>query len=152
MKKLLTPLLLVLAVLFAGGCTNVAEISTLGLQADLVKLQKTSGGEVRITWRVRNPNVVSYVLTKSMLKISLDGAPVGLVNDPTRFGLPTMNQYELTSVLVPNGPAATDIINRAIAKGSAGYSLEATIWMLVVDQKSEKFVLTASGSIPATAE
>ena len=152
MKKLLAPLLLALAVLFAGGCANVAEVSTVGLHADLVKLHRTASGEVRVTWRVRNPNIVAYVLTRSALKISLDGAPVGIANDPSRFGVPTLNQVEQTAVLVPNGPAAVDIINRAVAKGSANYSLEATIWMLVVDDKSEKFTLTASGSIPATGE
>lgn len=152
MKKLFAPLLLALAVLFAGGCANVAEISTLGLEAEMVKLHRTADGEVRVTWRIRNPNIVSYVFTKNQLKVSIDGAPVGLINDPTRFGVPTMKQHDITVVLTPNGPAATDIINRAIAKGSASYSLEATIWMLVVDEKAEKFVLTASGTIPATAD
>ncbi len=152
MKKLLAPLLLVLAVLLAGGCANVAEISTKGLHADLVRVQKAPNGEVRVTWRVSNPNIVAYVLTKSALKVSIDGAPVGVANDPKRFGVPSMNQIEQTTVLVPNGPAATEIIDRALAKGSANYALEATIWMLVVDEKSEKFVLTTNGSVPVTAE
>jgi hypothetical protein len=152
MKKLLAPLFLLLAALGLGGCSNIAVISTSGLQADIVSLQRTGGGEVRVTWRVRNPNVVAYVLTKTSMRLSLDGAPVGLVTDNTRLGVPTMNLVEQTSVLVPNGPAAVDIINRAIAKGSADYSFEATVWMLVVDDKSEKFSLTGNGTIPVTAE
>ena len=152
MKKLLAPLFLLLAGLWLGGCTNVAEVSTSGLQADLVRLQRADNGEIRVTWRVRNPNIVAYVLTRSSLRVSLDGAPVGLVTDTTRLGVPTMNQIEHTSVLVPNGSAATDIINRAIAKGSASYALDATVWMLIVDDKSEKFTLTASGTILTTAE
>lgn len=152
MKKLLAPLFLLLAALWLGGCANVAEVSTSGLQADLVRLQRTGGGEIRVTWRVRNPNVVAYVLTKSAFRLSLDGAPVGLVTDTTRVGVPSMNLVEQTAVLVPNGLAAADIINRAIAKGSANYTFEATLWMLVMDDKSEKFTLTASGTIPATAE
>lgn len=152
MKKLLAPLFLLLAGLWLGGCSNIAEISTSGLQADLVRLQRAGNGEIRVTWRVRNPNIVAYVLTKSSLRISLDGAPVGVVTDPTRFGVPPMNQIEQTTVFVPNGPAAADLINRAIAKGSANYSFEATVWMLVVDDKSEKFTLTGSGTIPTSAE
>lgn len=152
MKKLLAPLLLALAVLLIGGCTNVAEISTLGLEADLIRLQRAANGEVRVTWRVRNPNIVAYVLTKGELRITLDGAPVGLASDTHRFGVPALNQIEQTAVLTPNGPAAADIIARAVAKGSAQYTLEATLWMLVVSDKSEKFTLSASGTIPATAE
>jgi hypothetical protein len=152
MKKLLAPLFLLLTALWLGGCTNIAEVSTSGLQADLVRLQRTANGEVRVTWRVRNPNIVAYVLTKTSFRLSLDGAPVGLMTDTTRVGVPSMNLVEQTAVLVPSGPAAADIISRAIAKGSANYSFEATLWMLVVDDKSEKFSLTASGTIPATAE
>jgi hypothetical protein len=152
MKKLLAPFFLLLASLWLGGCSNIARISTSGLQADLVSLQRTGTGEVRVTWRVRNPNIVAYVLTKSAFRISLDGAPVGVVTDNTRVGVPTMNMVEQTAVLVPNGPAATEIINRALAKGSADYSFQATLWMLVVDDKSEKFTLVGSGKIPATAE
>ncbi len=148
MKKLLAPLFLLLAGLWLGGCANVARISTSGLEADLVRLNRAANGEIHVTWRVRNPNIVSYVLTKSNLRVSIDGAPVGLITEPTRLGVPTMNQVEQTSVLVPNGAAAVDIINRAIEKGSASYSFEATVWMLVVDDKSEKFTLTGSGTIP----
>ncbi len=152
MKKLLAPFFLLLAALWLGGCTNIAEVSTSGLQADLVRLQRTANGEVRVTWRVRNPNIVAYVLTKTSFRLSLDGAPVGVVTDATRIGVPSMNQVEQTAVLTPNGPAAADIISRAIAKGSANYTFEATLWMLVVDDKSEKFSLTASGTVPVTAE
>lgn len=152
MKKLFAPLLLLLALIAAAGCTNYVVHSTAGLQTDLVSLQRTAGGEVRVTWRVRNPNVVAYVLTSVTHRISLDGAPVGTVTDGSRFGVPTANAVERTGVLVPNGPAAGEIIAQAIAKGSASYAVDSTLWMLVIDNKTEKFSLSSSGTIPATAE
>ena len=63
-----------------------------------------------------------------------------------------MNQIEQTSVLKVAGPAAGEAITRAVARGSSGYSLSATLWLLMRDEDVEKFTLTASGTVPASAE
>ncbi|MDQ5977087.1 MAG: hypothetical protein QG602_59, partial [Verrucomicrobiota bacterium] len=77
MKKLFAPLLLSLAVLFVAGCSSNMQIVTAGLRAELLRLQRMPSGDVQVTWRVNNPNVVPYVITRANLKVSLDGKAVG---------------------------------------------------------------------------
>jgi LEA14-like dessication related protein len=148
MKKLFLPLLVSLFAFLLSSCASHIEASTAGLRAELVKLERAANGDVQVTWRVRNPNVVAYVLTKSALKISLDGVPVGTVEAEKRFGIPSMNQVDQTGVLTAPGPSASQAISQAIARGSANYTLNAGLWLLVVDDDIEKFSLTASGTVP----
>lgn len=152
MKKLFAPLLLTLAFLLLGGCANNMAVITAGLRADLVRLQRADNGDIRVTWRVRNPNVVGYVLTKQAIKVSIDGVPIGTVNSEERIGIPATNQAERTNVLTVASPAARQAIEQALARGSANYDLNATIWLLIVDDDIEKFSLTNSGTVPAGAE
>jgi LEA14-like dessication related protein len=150
MKKLSALLLLALVAL-AAGCKNYVIPTTAGLHVDLVSLQQ-AGAEVRATWRVRNPNVVAYVLTQSSHRITLDGVQIGTVTDKDRIGVPSQNEVERSGVLVPASPAAREAINQAITKGSGAYALESTLWMLVLDDKTEKFTRPSSGTIPVTAK
>jgi hypothetical protein len=152
MKKLFAPLLFILAALVLGGCGSNTAVMTAGLRADLVRLQRAGNGDVQVTWRVQNPNVVGYVLTRSIIKLTLDGVPVGTLTSQERIGIPSMNQAERTAVLAIANPAAGAAIEQALARGSASYTLNATMWMLVVDQEFEKFTLTGSGTVPAGAE
>jgi LEA14-like dessication related protein len=152
MKKLFLPLLISLFALLLSSCASHIEASTAGLRAELVKLQRTASGDIQVTWRVRNPNVVAYVLTKSSLKITLDGVAVGTVDAEKRFGIPSMNQVDQVGMLTATSPAASQAINQALARGSASYNLNAVLWLLVVDDDFEKFTLTASGTVPASAE
>lgn len=150
MKKLSALLLLALVAL-AAGCKNYVIPTTAGLHVDLISLQR-AGQEVHVTWRVRNPNVVAYVLTQTSHRISLGGVQLGTVTDKDRIGVPSQNEVERHGVLVPASPAASEAINQALAKGSAAYTLESTFWMLVLDDKIEKFTRPSSGTIPVTAK
>lgn len=152
MTKLFAPLLLTLAALFLGGCGSHTEVITAGLRTDLVSVKRAASGDIQITWRVRNPNVISYVLTKHAIKVSLDGVPVGTATGTSRFGIPSMNQVDQTSVLTVTDPAASQALAQALARGSASYKLDATLWLLIVDEDIEKFNLTGSGTVPVTAE
>lgn len=147
MKKLFAPLLASLAVLLLGGCGSSTDIITSGLRTGLVRLQPAGNGDLRVTWQVRNPNVVPYVLGKAVLKLSLDGTPIGTVTDNTRLGVPPTNQIEQTSVLTPTGPGAAQAVAQALARGSAGYTLDASFWMVMEEDKQEKFHLAASGTV-----
>lgn len=150
MKKLSALLLLALVGIVAG-CKNYVASSTAGLHVDLVSLRRTDEG-VRVTWRVRNPNVVSYVLTRSVHKIALDGTPIGTVEEKQRFGVPTLNQVERSGLLEPASPAANEAISRALTQGSGAYAMDSTLWLLVLDDKIEKFTLPSSGTIPVTGK
>lgn len=152
MKKLLAPLLLSLVALLLGGCTNHMAAAVAGLRTEIVKLQRDSNGNLQVTWRMNNPNVVGYVITRNALKITLDGVPVGTVTSSERIGIPALNHAERVSVLTVEGPSADQALAQALARGSAGYTVDATIWLLKSGEDIEKFGLTGSGTVPVTAE
>jgi hypothetical protein len=152
MKKLFAPLLWLVAALLLGGCASNTQIVVAGLRADLVRVQRSSAGEVQVTWRVRNPNVVPYVLTRASLKISFNGQSLGVVNDQTRLGVPINNAIEHTAVLTQPSAEAGQLVTQALAQGSASYALDANFWVLLVDDKEEKFQLKAAGTVPVTAQ
>lgn len=152
MKKLFAPLLVALSLFLLGGCGSSTDIITSGLRTGLVRLQPAGNGDLRVTWQVRNPNVVPYVLGKAVLKITLDGTLVGTITDNTRLGVPPMNQIEQTSVLTPTGPGAAQAVASALARGSAAYTLDANLWMVMEEDKQEKFHLAASGNVAVAGQ
>jgi hypothetical protein len=150
--KNLPPLLL--AGLLACGfiaCTS-ADVMANGLSIALTQIERTGDGAVHVTWRVGNPNIVSYLLTKGAHKLTLNGTLVGTVIDNSRLGVPAQNQVESSGLLVPVGPGSASIIDQAVAQGSASYKLESIVTMLVVNETFEKFPLSASGSVPVVAK
>jgi hypothetical protein len=151
MKKLS---LLLLAGLLACGfiaCTS-ADVMTNGLSIALTRIERTGDGAVHVTWRIGNPNIVSYLLTKGAHKLTLNGTLVGTVIDNSRLGVPAQNQVESSGLLVPVGPGSASIIDQAVAQGSASYKVESIVTMLVVNETIEKFPLSASGSVPVGAK
>ncbi len=152
MKKLFAPLLLLVATLLVAGCASNTDVVVSGLRADLVRLERAGSGDLAVTWRVRNPNVVPYVLTKASLKLSLNGQLVGTVNDPTRIGVPTAGQIEHTSILKAGEVKAAAVVDQAVAQGSAAYALDAALWVLLLEDKEDRFHLSATGTIPVTTK
>lgn len=151
MKKL--PLLL-LAVLLAGtfsACSNPTEIIAGGLKVDLTRIERANDGAVRVTWRVSNPNIVPYLLSKTTHKITVNGIGVGTLVDDSHLGLPAQTQLERTAVLIQAGPAAVAVIEQAMVPGSAAYELDTGITLLIVDDKFEKIRLKAAGTVPVVA-
>ncbi|RXK54669.1 hypothetical protein ESB00_01875 [Oleiharenicola lentus] len=147
MKKLFAPLLLALGVLFVAGCSSNMQIITAGLRAELLRLQRLPGGDVQVTWKVSNPNVVPYVITRANLKISLEGKAVGELTEPRRFAVPAQNLAEQTSVLSAASVTDAALLEQALSRGSASYDLNATIWILMLEDKEEKFRADASGTV-----
>ncbi len=152
MKKLFAPLLLALTALFVTGCSSNMQIITGGLRAELLRLQRLPGGDVQVTWKLSNPNVVPYVITRANLKISLDGKPVGELTEPRRFAVPAQNLAEQTSVLSAASLTDAALLEQALSRGSAAYSLNATIWILMLEDKEEKFRADSSGTVATGAQ
>jgi hypothetical protein len=153
MKQLLTPLLL-LSLVLSGltGCSSTSKIISSGLRIELTRVERDSSGAVQVTWRVHNPNVVSYVFSKSAHKLSLDGTAVGMVEDVAPLGVPQLSQADRTATLAPSGAAASQVIDQAIARGSAGYQMNSTLWVLIIDDDLEKIVLNGAGTVPVSAK
>ncbi|MFZ5494317.1 MAG: hypothetical protein ACOZE5_03140 [Verrucomicrobiota bacterium] len=152
MKKLLAPLLCALTVLLLGACTSNVKITTAGLQVDLVRLQRTGGGDLQVTWRLRNPNIVAYVFTRSVHTLKLNGTGVGEFTDSTRVGVPSLNQLERTAILTPASPAARAAVDQALAQGSAAYEMDSSLWLLMMEEKTEKLRFTSRGTVPLVRE
>ncbi len=148
MKKL--PLLLLAGLLICGfsACTSTSEIIAGGLKVELTRIERGGDGAVHVTWRVGNPNVVSYLLSKCSHKITLNGTVVGTVVEASPLGVPAQNQVERTGVLVTANPAARPVIDQAVAQGSATYRMDSDLFILIVDEKIEKAQLTGSGTVP----
>lgn len=153
MKHLLAPLLL-LSVVLAGltGCSSASKTIATGLRVELTRVERDSSGAVHVTWRVHNPNIVSYVFSKSSHKLSLDGTVVGTIEDAAPLGVPKLTPGERTATLNLAGPGAGHVIDGAAARGSAAYRLDSVLWVLIIDDEVEKIGLDAAGSVPVLAK
>jgi len=152
MKKLS---LLLLAVLLACGfsaCSSTSDIIAGDLKVALSRIERAGDGTIQMTWRVDNPNVVSYLVSKGTHKILLNGTLVGNIVQDTPLGVPSHAQLERTTTFVPVNPAAVAVIDQAVAQGSAAYHVDSTMVLLIIDDKFEKIHVTYSGTVPVVAK
>lgn len=153
MKHLLTPLLLLVFTIGGlTGCSSLTKTIASGLRIELTQVQRDSGGNVQVSWRVHNPNVVAYLFTKSSHKLTLDGAAVGTFEETVRFGVPAFNNEERSATLVTTGTPANQTIDQALARGSAAYGLDSTLWVLIVDEQVERITLKGSGTVSVSTK
>ncbi len=144
MKNWLTPLLLVVSVLAFPGCTNTSAIIVTGLKLELAQVERTGDGAIQVTWRIKNPNIVPYLVDHTILKVTLDGVLVGTVTDGARLGVPPQSQAERTSVLTPADAGAAG----RLTAGTASYRVDSTIFLLIYDDDILKASLVGSGNVP----
>lgn len=153
MKSRMLPLLLVLlAALGLAGCTNVSEVVSAGLRIELVRLERSGDGAVQVTWRLRNPNVVPYLIDRSTHKVTLNGAALGTFADGNRVGIQPQSMVERTDVLVPANGQVSGQVAQLAAAGTASYRVESTVWILIVDDQKEKASLVGTGTVAVTAQ
>src|SRR6478735_3128151 len=152
MKKWITPLLVVAALLVSAGWRSTGDIVGTGLIVDLVKIQQTAPDAYVVTWRLENPNVVPYVIDHSVHRLSIDGAPVGTLEEKDRFGVPPQTTVEHSIALTLNGAAAKEKMALALANGKADYQLDSAAWLLLVDDNLTKYNRTRTGTVPVVAK
>ncbi|HEX2860019.1 MAG TPA: hypothetical protein VHN79_00180 [Lacunisphaera sp.] len=152
MKRLLTPLFLLLILCGLTACSSTKEIIANGLRVEVTRVQRDGNGAIEVTWRVHNPNIVPYVFSKTTHKLSLDGTLIGTLEDTSPLGVPQSNVVERTGTLVPAGGAATQAIEQALARGTAAYRQDSSIWILIIDDELEKVVLNSAGTVPVTGQ
>jgi LEA14-like dessication related protein len=153
MKSRMLPLLLVLlAALGLAGCTNISEVVSAGLRIELVNLARGSDGTVQVTWRLRNPNVVPYLIDRSTHKVTLNGVTLGTFADATRVGIQPQSVVERTDALVPANGQVADKLAQLAAAGTATYRVDSTVWILIVDDQKEKASLVGTGTVAVTAQ
>jgi len=152
MKNWLTPLLLAMSLLALAACTSASEIIATGLKIELTQVERAGDGTIHVTWRVRNPNVVSYLVDRSIHKVTLDGVLVGTITDKVRLGVPPQSPADRTSVLTPVNAQVADHLVQLAAKGRASYNVDSTIFLLIYDDEITKASLSASGSVPVSTK
>jgi hypothetical protein len=152
MKNPLPPLLFALVLLCGFTACGAPTYITAGAKIAATSVERTGDGTVRVTWRVENPNVASYLLARTSHKLSLNGTLVGTLTDTSPFGVPAQSQVERTTVLTPVNPPADAVLQQAVAQGSAAYRLDSTVHLLIVEDKTERIPLTHSGTVPVTAK
>jgi LEA14-like dessication related protein len=151
MKKILAPLFLATLLAFvAAGCGS--NTTMVGLNVELGGISRGGGGQVEVTWRVANPNIVPYLVAQASHRIYLDGVLVGTINDKDALALPAQNKAERTSPLVLAGPAAERTVAAAIAAGSATYRLESTVTIRLYGDNTDKSDLRGAGTVTVTAK
>jgi LEA14-like dessication related protein len=152
MKKLLAPfLLLSLLAAFFAGCSG-SNTTMVGLQAELAGIQRAGEGDVSVTWRVVNPNIVPYLVARADHRIYLDGVLVGTISDRSALAVPAQSKPERTSKLVIAGAAAERALAGATASGSAAYRLESEVTIRLFGENTDKSDLRATGTVPVTGK
>jgi hypothetical protein len=139
MKKLFLSLLLALGVItLLNGCSS--GIERIGLQVQLVKLERKADGSLLASLLFSNPNVGSLNLAKSTHTLLLNGHPVGVLETVEPIGIPA--QQTLTTTVTLKGNAAA-----AAVSGTVTYQLTSTITLNIYDDNTEKYKTSSSGSV-----
>jgi len=154
MKKLLTPLLLLLgSVLFLGGCgTYDNQLVVVGLRLELAGITRAADGSVAVTWQLVNPNIAPYLMARIGQTVSLNGTVVGTTLDTDPMAFTAQSTTNKTSKLSLAGPAAERVLADAIAKGSAAYHVDAQVVIQLYGDSVEHSVISGSGSVPVTGK
>jgi hypothetical protein len=153
MKRLLTPVfLLVLLALIFPGCSNTSEILATGLSLQVTKIDRATDGTVMVSWQIDNTNVVSYLMSHVILKVSLNGTPIGTIQDTEPLAVPVSNNVGRTAKLAVADSAATQAITAAIASGKATFHASAQVVVLIYGDTVEKSVLEGSGTVAVTGK
>lgn len=151
MNKFLAPLYgAALFTLFAAGCSSNTVM--VGLNTELTGIVRAGDGPTQVSWRVVNPNIVSYLVAEADHRIYLDGTLVGSTKDREPLALPAQSKVDRTSTLVPAGATAERTLTAALKAGSATYRLESTVTIRLYGEAKEKSTLTTSGTVPVAAK
>lgn len=152
MKKFLTPLFLTaLVTLLFAGC-NSANTTMVGLNVELAGVNHAGDGTTTVTWRVLNPNVISYLVAEASHRVYLDGVLVGSIDDKEPLAVLAQNQTDRTSRLVTAGPAAERVIAAAATAGTASYRLESTVTIRLYGETTDRSKRTAAGTVRVTGK
>jgi len=147
MKRYLAPVVLPALLAFFASCTNVGEIIATGLEVEITGIQRAGDHEAEVSWRLKNPNVVSYLFSHITHKIRLNGTPLGTIDEKDALALPAKSDSEHTGKLTGLDPAASRALADAAIAGSASYQIDTELTVLIYDDNKEKSLLSGSGSV-----
>lgn len=136
---------------FLAGCGG-PNTATVGLNVELTRITQTGGGPVQVTWRVLNPNIVPYLISRTTHRVYLDGVLIGTVDDRDALAIPAQTNQERTTALSSAGPAADRAIAAAATAGTATYRMESAVIVRLYGDNTEKSELRGGGKVPVTSK
>lgn len=153
MKKCLLPLfLLVCGLVFPSGCNNTGTIIVVGLRIELTGIERAPDGTTTASWRVMNPNVAPYLLSRTSHKIYLNGTLVGTTTDTDPMAIPARNNAGKTSKLILAGPAAERLLAEAVGHGPVSYRVDSSLVVLIYNDSTEKSSLSGTGMVTVSSK
>lgn len=139
MKRLFVSLLASLALVgLWTGCTSRQE-GLVGLQLELAGIERTAAG-AQATFRVVNPNMVSYNLDNVTYTVALDGKVVGTAQIKQPTGVPAQQTIMQTAALVLAPGAVLPV-------GEASYRFDAQVLFRLYDEMTEKKKFSGAGRV-----
>lgn len=148
MKRFFIPFF---SLLLLAGCSSNNTI-TVGLKVELTGIARGNDGTTQVSWRIVNPNIVSYLVDETTHRIYLNGTLVGTIQEKGAMAIPAQTNANRTTRLVPSGAAAEHTLSEAIAAGTATYRTESIIIIRLYGDKTDKSNLTSAGKVPVTAK
>lgn len=144
-------LLLFFPLLLLAGCSSSSNTITVGLKVELTGLARGNDGTTQVSWRIVNPNIVSYLVDETTHRIYLNGTLVGTTQEKEAMAIPAQTNASRTTKLVTSG-AAERTLSEAIAAGTATYRTESIIIIRLYGDKTDKSNLTSAGQVPVAAK
>ena len=139
MKKQFLALLLVLGVMtLLQGCA--AKIDQVGLQVQLVKLERKADGSLLASLLFSNPNVGSRNVAKSSHQLTLNGKLAGELDIVEPLGLPAL-QTATVPVTLKRASGAAEVA------GSVSYQLASLLTLSVYDDNVQRYKTSSSGTV-----
>lgn len=139
MKKLFLTVLLLLGVIIQfTGCSSGVE--RIGLQVQLLKLERKADGALLATLQFSNPNIGSVNLAKSSHQVTLNGKPAGMIEISEPLGLPAQQAVTTAATLKPSAGLG-DI------SGQVSYQLVSSLTLSIYDDNTERFKTSSSGTV-----
>ena len=148
MKKFLLPFFLLLLL---AGCSSSNTI-TVGLKVELTGIARGDDGTTLVSWRIVNPNIVSYLVDETTHRIHLNGTQVGTIHEKGALAIPAQTNASRTTKLVMSGAAGERALVEAIAASPATYRTESTIMIRLYGDRTDKSTLMSAGKVPVTAK
>ena len=139
MKKLFILTLLGLTVLgLFSGCSSGVE--RIGLQVQLVKLDKKANGSLLASLLLSNPNVSSVNVAKSTHQLTLNGRSAGILEVTEPVGIPAQQTTTITVSFTP-------VSGTADVSGPVSYQLASQLTLRIYDDDTERYKTSSSGTV-----
>jgi hypothetical protein len=139
MKRLFLALVLALGAIFLlPGCSS--KIDQVGLQVQLVKLERKADGSLLASLLFSNPNVGPRNVVRSSHQLTLNGRPEGKLEIVEPLGLPALQTATITATL-------KRVTGAAEISGKASYQLASQLTLSVYDESTQSYKTNSAGDV-----